>query len=54
MILDLSAEYDVVPGVTLIGIVENLTDEVYNVSFDPAGARPGKPRTVLGGAKLSF
>ncbi|MBX3494957.1 MAG: TonB-dependent receptor [Parvibaculum sp.] len=54
VILDLSAEYDVVPGVTLIGIVENLTDEVYNVSFDPAGARPGKPRTVLGGVKLSF
>ncbi|MEQ8282665.1 MAG: TonB-dependent receptor [Parvibaculum sp.] len=54
VIFDLSAEYDVVPGVTLIGIVENLTDEVYNVSFDPAGARPGKPRTVLGGVKLSF
>ncbi len=54
VVLDLSAEYDIAPGVTLIGIVENLTDEVYNVSFDPAGARPGKPRTVLGGVKLSF
>jgi Fe(3+) dicitrate transport protein len=54
VIFDLSAEYDVAPGVTLIGIVENLTDEVYNVSFDPAGARPGKPRTILGGVKFSF
>lgn len=54
VVFDLAAEYDVVPGVTLIGIVENLTDEVYNVAFDPAGARPGKPRTVLGGVKLSF
>ncbi|MEX1153643.1 TonB-dependent receptor family protein [Parvibaculum sp.] len=54
VIFDLSAEYDVAPGVTLIGIVENLTDEVYNVSFDPAGARPGKPRTILGGVRFSF
>ncbi len=54
LIFDLSAEYDIAPGVTLIGIVENLTDEVYNVAFDPAGARPGKPRTILGGVKLSF
>ena len=54
VVLDLSAEYDIAPGVTLIGVVENLTDEVYNVSFDPAGARPGKPRTVLGGVKFSF
>ena len=39
---------------SLIGIVENLTDEVYNVSFDPAGARPGKPRTILGGVRFTF
>ncbi len=54
VIFDLAAEYDVVPGVTLIGIVENLTDEVYNVSFDPRRRWPGKPRTVLGGVKFSF
>ena len=54
IIFDLSAEYDIVPGVTLLGIVENLTDEVYNVSFDPAGARPGKPRTILGGVRFTF
>ncbi|MEQ8594977.1 MAG: TonB-dependent receptor, partial [Parvibaculum sp.] len=54
IVLDLSAEVDIVPGVSLIGIVENVTDEVYNVSFDPAGARPGKPRTVLGGIRFTF
>ncbi|MEQ8268724.1 MAG: TonB-dependent receptor [Parvibaculum sp.] len=54
VLFDLSAEYDVAPGVTLLGIVENLTDEVYNVSFDPAGARPGKPRTILGGVRFTF
>ncbi|HAC56713.1 MAG TPA: TonB-dependent receptor, partial [Rhodobiaceae bacterium] len=47
VVVDLSGEVEIVPGVSLIGIVENLTDEVYNVSFDPAGARPGKPRTIL-------
>lgn len=54
VILDFSTEVEIVPGVSLIGIVENLTDEVYNVSFDPAGARPGKPRTILGGVRFDF
>ena len=54
IILDFSTEVEIVPGVSLIGIVENLTDEVYNVSFDPAGARPGKPRTILGGVRFDF
>lgn len=54
IVLDFSAEVEIVPGVNLIGIVENVTDEVYNVSFDPAGARPGKPRTILGGVRFDF
>jgi len=54
VVVDLSGEVEIVPGVSLIGIVENLTDEVYNVSFDPAGARPGKPRTILGGVRFTF
>lgn len=54
IVFDLSAEFDVVPGVSLIGLVENVTDEVYNVSLDPAGARPGKPRTILGGVRFTF
>lgn len=54
VLLDFSTEVEIVPGVSLIGIVENLTDEVYNVAFDPAGARPGKPRTILGGVRFDF
>lgn len=54
VVVDLSAELDVVPGVSLIAVVENITDEVYLVSFDPAGARPGKPRTILGGVRFTF
>lgn len=54
VVVDLSAELDVVPGVSLMAVVENITDEVYLVSFDPAGARPGKPRTILGGVRFTF
>lgn len=53
-ILDLSAEYDVTANASLFASVENLTDKVYNVAFSPAGARPGLPRTLLGGVKLRF
>jgi len=53
-LFDVSAEYDVLPDVSLFVSAENLTDKVYNVAFSPAGARPGKPRTVLGGIKLAF
>jgi Fe(3+) dicitrate transport protein len=52
--LDLSAEYDVTANASLFASVENLTDKVYNVAFSPAGARPGLPRTLLGGVKLRF
>ncbi len=53
VIFDLAAEYDVVPGVTLIGIVENLTDEVYSVSFGPA-RRPWQAPDGARGAKSSL
>lgn len=53
-LLDVSGEFDIRPGVSLFGAVTNLTDEVYNVSFSPAGARPGAPRTVRGGLRLRF
>lgn len=32
--------------------VENLTDEVYVVARQPAGARPGLPRTVMAGVRI--
>lgn len=54
IVVDLSAEIDIVRGVSLMAAIENVTDEVYLVSFDPAGARPGKPRTILGGVRFTF
>ncbi|MDX5367321.1 MAG: TonB-dependent receptor [Alphaproteobacteria bacterium] len=54
VVFDFSTEVEIAPGISVIGIVENLTDEVYNVAFDPAGARPGKPRTILGGVRFDF
>ena len=53
-LLDLRGEFDVGEALTLFAGVQNLTDEVYNVAFRPAGARPGAPRTVLAGVKLAF
>jgi Fe(3+) dicitrate transport protein len=53
-LLDLSGEFDLTAGASLFASVQNLTDEVYNVAFRPAGARPGAPRTVLAGVKMRF
>lgn len=53
-IIDLSAAYDVLPGVSLFGTVTNLLGSTYNVAFTPAGARPGAPRMAMGGIKLRF
>jgi len=53
-LLDLSGEFDLAAGASLFASVQNLTDEVYNVAFRPAGARPGAPRTLLAGLKIRF
>lgn len=53
-LFDLSGEFTMSPGLRLFTSVQNLTDEVYNVAFRPAGARPGAPRTFLAGIKLQF
>ena len=53
-LLDLRGEFDVGEALTVFAGVQNLTDEVYNVAFRPAGARPGAPRTVLAGVRLAF
>ncbi len=53
-LFDLSGEFELAPGTRLFASVQNLTDEVYNVAFRPAGARPGAPRTMLAGVKLQF
>src|SRR5690606_31299852 len=54
VLLDLTAEFDVADQAAVFVGVENVTDEVYNVAFSPAGARPGKPRTYLVGLKTTF
>jgi Fe(3+) dicitrate transport protein len=54
VLFDLAAEVDVAGQTAVFVGVENMTDEVYNVAFSPAGARPGKPRTYLVGFKSTF
>ncbi|HUF20956.1 MAG TPA: TonB-dependent receptor [Burkholderiales bacterium] len=53
-IFDVSGEVDMTRDASLFASVHNLTDEVYNVGFRPAGARPGMPRTFMAGLKVKF
>ncbi len=60
LLVNFSGEYDL-PGLSsdrwrtsLYLSVRNLTDEAYIVARRPAGARPGLPRTLLGGLRFSF
>jgi Fe(3+) dicitrate transport protein len=54
MIFDLSGEIGLVENAALFGSVENLFDKTYNVGTQPAGWRPGLPRTILGGVRFAF
>jgi Fe(3+) dicitrate transport protein len=54
MIFDLSGEVELARNVALFGSVENLFDKSYNVGVQPAGWRPGLPRTVMGGIRFGF
>lgn len=54
LIIDLAAEYAITSNFALFATVQNLADETYNVSFSPAGARPGAPRLVMAGVRASF
>lgn len=53
-LFDVSGEIDVTRDASVFASVHNLTDEVYNVAFRPAGARPGMPRTFMAGLKVQF
>lgn len=53
-LVDLAAEWDVIDHFSLFASATNLFDKTYNVSFSPAGARPGAPRMVLGGIRARF
>lgn len=52
-VLGLGARYQVTAGTTVYAAVENLADATYAVARRPAGLRPGLPRTVQLGARLS-
>ncbi|WP_373490829.1 TonB-dependent receptor family protein [Parasphingorhabdus sp.] len=54
VLVDLSAEVDLLPNLSLFGSVQNLFDVTYNAGFSPAGARPGAPRLALGGIRARF
>jgi len=53
-VFDIVGEINVTRDASLFASVQNLTDEVYNVAWSPAGARPGLPRTFMAGIKVSF
>ena len=55
LVFNLSGEYDLnaeEKGASLFLSVRNLTDQAYIVARRPAGARPGLPRTVMGGIRF--
>lgn len=51
---DLNLGYHVSNFAKIFVDVKNLTDEAYIVARRPAGLRPGLPRYILGGLKLTF
>jgi Fe(3+) dicitrate transport protein len=53
-LLDLAATVELTAQASLFASVQNVTDEVYNVGFSPAGARPGAPRLAMAGVRLRF
>jgi len=54
VIFDIAGKFELTDGLFLKGRVENLFDDVYNVSFSPAGARPGKPQTFWIGMEVNI
>lgn len=53
-VYDLAMHWDISPGLSLIGRVDNLLDKEYIVSRRPFGARPGLPLTFQLGLNYSF
>jgi Fe(3+) dicitrate transport protein len=54
VVADVSAYYQVVKGVKILGGVQNVNDEEYLVSRQPHGPRPGMPLFAYGGFELDF
>ena len=53
VVLDGSADYKLTPRTSFYVSVKNITNEAYIVARRPAGVRPGLPRMVLGGVRIS-
>jgi Fe(3+) dicitrate transport protein len=54
MVVDFAADYALAGDARAYLTIDNLLDETYMVARRPAGARPGKPRTVMVGMKVDF
>ena len=54
VVFDLEGSYQIKDGVKIFGVIENLLDDEYIVALRPAGARPGRPQTIMAGFKVSF
>lgn len=52
-VLGLGARFQVTSALAVYGAVQNLTDDMYVVARRPAGARPGLPRTLQLGVRVS-
>jgi Fe(3+) dicitrate transport protein len=50
---NVSGEYSAIPWAAVYASVQNLTDARYVVARQPAGARPGLPRTIQLGVRLT-
>ena len=53
-LLDLTGEYRVTSASKIFLSVQNITDNTYIVARRPAGVRPGLPRRIVGGVKLTL
>ena len=53
-VLDVTAEYGLTERARLFVAVQNLADNEYVVARQPAGARPGLPRTITGGLRFNL
>ena len=53
-VFDVSAHYRLNDAWSLYAVIENLTDEEDVVAREPYGARAGKPRSTMFGARFSF
>jgi Fe(3+) dicitrate transport protein len=54
VILDLTAEYELLTHARVFATMQNVTDEVYIAARRPSGVRPGLPRTFVAGLKFDL